>query len=104
NPTAIMQFNPALTGPNTVKLRGSAGGTSRLGTLTITNGDLYTGSSATNESGVIDFTGGTVDALIDKMILGVGANNGNTAASFGVFNFDAGTVDVNSVQLGVEDR
>jgi fibronectin-binding autotransporter adhesin len=104
NPTASMQFNPALTGPNTVKLRGSAGGTSRLGTLTITNGDLYTGSSATNESGVIDFTGGTVDALIDKMIVGVGANNGNTAASFGVFTFDAGTVDVNSVQLGVEDR
>jgi fibronectin-binding autotransporter adhesin len=104
NPTASMQFNPALTGPNTVKLRGSAGGTSRLGTLTITNGDLYTGSSATNESGVIDFTGGTVDALIDKLIVGVGANNGNTAASFGVFTFDAGTVDVNSVQLGVEDR
>ena len=104
NPTAILQFNPGLTGPNTVKLRGSAGGTSRLGTLTITNGDIYTGSSATNESGIIDFTGGTVDALIDKMIVGVGANNGNTAASFGVFTFDAGTVDVNSVQLGVEDR
>ena len=72
NPTAIMQFNPVLTGPNSVKLRGSAGGTSRLGTLTITNGDLYTGSSATNESGIIDFTGGTVDALVDKLVVGVG--------------------------------
>ena len=73
NPTAIMQFNPALTGPNTVTLRGAAGGTSRLGTLTITNGDIYTGSSGTNESGIIDFTGGTVNALIDKMIVSAGA-------------------------------
>ncbi len=103
NPTGLIKFNTGLTNP-CITLRGSAGGTSRVGTVTIVNGDLYTASSGTNESGVIDFTGGVVDAKIDTLIAGTGANNGNSAASFGILTFDNGTVDVNTVKLGLEDR
>ena len=65
-------------------LRGSAGGSNRVTNVTIVNGAIYTAGSGTNESGIIDFTGGTVDAMIDTLTVGLGANNGNTgAASFG---------------------
>jgi fibronectin-binding autotransporter adhesin len=111
NETGLVKFRTGLTNP-TVTLRGAAGADSRVTNLTINNGDLYTGGSATDESGTIDFTGGTVDAKIDTLIVGVGANNGNAGVdSFANLTFNAGTIDVSTatvdqaaVRVALEDR
>jgi hypothetical protein len=84
----------------TTTIRGSAGGSSRT--------DLNAGTFVSafginnNKSGVVDFRGGSVDALIDQLVVGTrqeSSNNlaGNTTAGF---YMSAGSVDVNSMTLG----
>ena len=99
-------FNSGLTNP-TVTLRGAAGGTSRTN---ITLGDQLNstgvgngagGSNAT--TGTMNFTGGTVDALIDTLTVGNGAGtaSNNRGKGNGVFTFGADSnVDINTLRIG----
>ncbi len=50
--------------------------------------------------GTNDFTGGTVDALIDKMDVGVGTIGTGGASGTGVLTFGAGNMDVNIITNG----
>jgi hypothetical protein len=94
-----ISYRAGLTSPTTV-IRGTAGGSSRT--------DLNVGAFASvfginnAKTGVVDFSGGSVDAMIDQLTVGTrneaSANvSGVTTASF---IMDAGTVNVNSVTLG----
>jgi autotransporter-associated beta strand protein len=97
---ASMVFNSAFTSP-TAYFRGTNGNSSRVGTWSI--GDGF-GSRTYFVFGTCDFSGGTVDALINNMFVGKGADvaNGSGAndAGTGTLTFTAGNVDVNTLEVG----
>jgi autotransporter-associated beta strand protein len=103
NPVGSLRFNSGLVNP-TLTLRGAAGGNSRVNMVTVGDGELYTLNSGTDSSGVIDLSGGLVDARIDTLRVAVATNNGNAgASSYGIFSFDSGIVDITTVVLGTEN-
>jgi len=89
-------FNTALFTDPVAVFRG-ADGVSRVDDWRL--GDAESGSGSGNTAGICDFTGGTVDALVDSMILGrqVGGHN-----PIGTLTFDKGTFDVNTLTLGLQ--
>jgi hypothetical protein len=94
----LMAFNPAfLANHPSVTFRASDG-SSRVGQWVI--GDNSPGTSTAPSSGTNDFTGGTVDALVDRLFLGRGRNGTTVNTGYGVLTFDAGTIDVNTLRLG----
>jgi autotransporter-associated beta strand protein len=97
---ALMQFNSAFTSP-TVYFRGTNGSSSRVGTWFI--GDGY-GSRTFYAYGTCDFSLGTVNALVDTMYVGRGASTAYGAGAnnpgYGTLIFGAGTIDVNTLQVG----
>ena len=98
--TATMLFNSGLINP-TAYFRGTNGSGSRVRFWTI--GDMSSsGSSSANCSGTNDFTGGTVNALVDTMSLGRDRQGGNTGSSTtkGTLIFGAGTINVNNIFIG----
>ena len=105
-PSAAMAFNPAFTNNNPVAVfRGTNGGSTRVS---------YWGTADMgprgSSSGVIlatnDFTFGSVDAMVDQMILGQDpVSTDGTAittanSDIGVLKFNAGIFDVNTLILG----
>jgi len=98
----LVKFNPAFTNANPVAFFRAANGSSRVGLWAI---GYATSSSANNDSfGTNDFTGGTVDALVDLMILGRGqaANNAGRGGS-GTLTFNVGTFNVNTLLAGYQN-
>jgi pectin methylesterase-like acyl-CoA thioesterase len=99
-----LTFNPVFTnsGP-AVQFRGTSGGTSRVTFWSI--GDNATsGNSSTTASGLVDFSGGTVDAKVDQMYMGIDKNTSTgTGPNLGTLTFTAGTVDVNTLVLGAQE-
>ena len=95
----LITFNPAFLGSSpSVTFRGSDG-TSRVGQWTI--GDNSAGSLASSPtSGTNDFTGGNVDALVDRLLVGRGRSGNTVNTGIGVLTFDTGTIDANIVRLG----
>lgn len=100
-----LTFNSAMVGPGqgTVIFR-SRDGAGRVPNLLVADNAAQSAGSS-GSVGTMDFsTYGTVDALIDTMLIGRG-NSGTatgTSQSQGTLTFDAGTVDVNNVLLGVQ--
>ena len=99
-----MLFNSSFASP-TAYFRGTNGNTSRVGTWSI--GDAY-GSKYTsfdNTVGTCDFSLGTVNALVNTMYVGKGADAtitpGASIKGLGTLMFGAGTIDVNILQVGV---
>jgi hypothetical protein len=92
-------FNPAWSN-STVYLRGTNGGRMSRWLVGDNSGASNTGSAS---RGTNDFSGGSVDAQVDLMILGRGESptisSGN---SFGVVIFAQGTIDVNTLQMAVQ--
>jgi len=95
----LIAFNPAFFGSSpSVTFRGSDG-VSRVGQWSI--GDNSAGSIVgVPSSGTNDFTGGKVDALVDRLLVGRGRNGNTVNTGIGVLTFDAGTIDVNVMRLG----
>jgi autotransporter-associated beta strand protein len=95
-------FNTGLTNP-TVTIRGTDG-TSRVGVMNVGDyTDYASGGASTNSTGTVDFTGGTVDALINELTIGSGRISGQdtgTATAVGTVTFDKGTIDATSISLG----
>ena len=92
-----IRFNPAFTNLNPVVIfRGTNGPNNAVSTWAMGDG---TGATATDtETGVADFTGGTVNAVVNSMWLArpsSGATGGFTAN--GTFTFNAGNVTVNNL-------
>jgi autotransporter-associated beta strand protein len=81
-----LEFNTGLSNP-TVNIRGATGGSSRtniyLGDQAITlGGSLYqSGGGSTSITGTMNFTGGTVNARIDNLIVGMGGGSSATKPS-----------------------
>ena len=96
-----MGFNPSFP-DSMVYIRGTNGANSRV-TRWLVGDNSSANSTGSNSRGTNDFTGGTVDALINTMILGKGESpTMNTGNSTGVVAFAAGTIDVNTLMLGVQ--
>jgi fibronectin-binding autotransporter adhesin len=103
--SGFIEYQTGLTGTPTTVIRG-ANGTSRVGTMSIginstSFGGVANGSTPSN--GVMDFTGGSVDLLVNNLYLGVAQSQTGTAYSFpvGTLTFDTGTVDVTTAFIGV---
>lgn len=97
-----MLFNPAFLAESPMAFfRGMGGGNSRV-SLWAVGDNLPLGSSNQATEGTNDFTGGTVDALIDVLRLGTSCNGNNTGSGTGVVTFASGLIDVNTLQLGYQ--
>jgi fibronectin-binding autotransporter adhesin len=75
-------------------------GVGRINSFTISDQTLYTSNGSTGGTGFVDFTGGSVDALINSLRIGVGKSGQNSASSTGTLIFSAGTIDANSIIIG----
>jgi hypothetical protein len=94
----VIGFNPAfLTNHPAIYLRGSDG-SSRIGFWSV--GDNSSGTLTGPSSGTNDFSGGTVDALVDLMFLGRGRLGTTVNTGIGALTFSDGVVDVNTLRLG----
>jgi hypothetical protein len=58
-------------------------------------------SSSSSSTGTNDFSLGTVDALVDTMSVGV-SQTSTGANSLGVLTFSSGTININTLQIGVQ--
>jgi len=123
--TAVMEFNPAIAGTAQFWLRGessnrvsefrvadtsASGATGNaapnndangvvvtgLGTIVVPPGGFQVGSA-----GVFDVSTGSSDMMIDALVIGKGYGGGGGGYAAGIFNMGAGTLDVNTLQLGV---
>lgn len=95
-----MIFNTALFTDSVAYIR-AADGLSRVNLWTIGDGEVNSGT--TSCQGTADFTGGTLNALVDTMTLGrASANTGGTGNSRGTLTMATGTLDVNTMQVGIQ--
>ncbi len=93
-----LDFNPNFVSP-TALFRNLAG-TGRQNQWIIGD-DIGQNSGSTGANGTVDFTGGTVDAQINTILLGRGGAAPGTGVGTGTLTFDAGIVDVNTLDLGM---
>jgi pectin methylesterase-like acyl-CoA thioesterase len=96
----ILQFNSAFSS-SVAFFRGIGGNNSRVTWWSI--GDMCTSTSSSQVSvGTNDFSGGTVDALVDTLSLGRDASGSHAASAsiIGMLTFTAGILDVNTVYAG----
>ncbi|HUB87537.1 MAG TPA: hypothetical protein VMB22_06560, partial [Verrucomicrobiae bacterium] len=93
-------FNPSFTNQDpTVLIRGTNGLSSRVGVYVV--GDGSAGAQANNAPSTNDFSGGTVDALINYLCVGRGRNgNNSTVGGSGVLTFDNGSINANTLAVG----
>jgi hypothetical protein len=97
---ALMAFNPAFLSLNpSVLIRGTDGGATRVGVYVV--GDGSAGSVANNAPSTNDFTGGTVDALINYLCVGRGRTASSTIGGSGILSFSAGTINANTLVIGL---
>lgn len=95
-------FNPVFTNGATpsVVIRGAA--SARVANFNVSDQSPL-GSSNQRSLGLVDFTGGTVDAMINVANIGLGKNGNNTATAAsenGTLTWAQGNVDVNTLKIG----
>jgi len=104
NTGSSMLFNSTFASP-TAYFRGTNGATSRVGTWSIGDANGSKITTFTTAVGTCDFSLGTVNALVDTMFVGKGAStaigSGANTLGLGTLTFGAGTIDVNTLQVGV---
>jgi hypothetical protein len=93
---ATLTFNPTLISPS-LYLRGASA--NRVATFYVTD-DSHVSTSTTAASGTNDFSGGTVNGMIDTLVVSKGESGNGGATVIGVFNMGAGTLDVNTLYVG----
>jgi len=96
----LFAFNPHVLGLNpSVYIRGTNGDASRVGVYVV--GDGSAGAQSNNAPSTNDFTGGSVDALVDYMCVGRGRQgSASGVGGSGVLTFNQGTINVNNLALG----
>ncbi len=92
-----LNFNTGLASP-TAKFRNKAG-TGR-GTWYI--GEDLGSASGTGATGLIDLTGGTVDATVGTLYVGKGQTVDATGDGTGTLTFNLGTIDATTVEIGYQ--
>jgi uncharacterized repeat protein (TIGR03806 family) len=100
---ALLAFNPSGLNNPTAYFRGISGNGSRVSLWGIGDTSMKNASNQSS-SATNDFTGGTIDALIGNLNIGVtttGAGSGpSTGNGTGVLTFNAGTIDASNVTNG----
>ncbi|HSU55721.1 MAG TPA: hypothetical protein VLT36_16820 [Candidatus Dormibacteraeota bacterium] len=99
----LLRFNPDFAGLSPFALiRGTNGNSGRVGSWSV--GDANNEPTVpVNASATVDFSAGTVDALVTSMIIGEGATTaGDTGQAQGTLALKAGTFDVSSLRVGVQ--
>jgi hypothetical protein len=99
-------FAPGLSAP-TVTFR-AADGTGRQRSWEI--GDEYEPDqtigyfTSSQSTGILDLSGGSVDAMVDRITLGRGQTNAptRTGDGNGTLTFDSGTINANSLEMGIQ--
>lgn len=96
--TATLAFNPALAGSSpTVNLNGNTN--ARISTLAV--GDFFTQSSSGSTTlGLMDLTGGSVNALVDACYVARGQSGSGSGPTTGTLRVGAGTFNVNTLNAG----
>lgn len=96
---AVLQFNPVWSNPSaTIR---AADGVSPVAVWAIADGLAQTGGS-TKPTGVVDFTGGTVNALVNTMYIGRSPNASGPNPATGTLTFDAGTFAAGTIYNGYQ--
>lgn len=95
---STLTFNASFTSPGA--LFRNAAGTGRQAFWTVGDEVKQTSSTST-ASGAIDFSNGTVDALITTNIVGRGSSTGGSVGTgTGTLTFTAGTIDATTLIIG----
>ncbi len=107
NPATRVFFNPVFLTNNPVAyFRGTNGSNSRVSTWTLGNNSGQSNTGSTSDC-TNDYSGGTLDAMVDKLTLGVSESqtSGKTGAGngSGTFTFTAGNLNVNTLYLGYSE-
>jgi autotransporter-associated beta strand protein len=100
--SGAMLFNPVFTNSGTpsVVIRGAA--TARVANFNVSD-ESPLGNSNQRSLGLVDFTGGTVDMMVNVANIALGKNGNNTATSaseVGTLTWGPGNVDVNTLKIG----
>ena len=96
--TATLRFNPAFA--NSSAYFRASDGVSRISIWNIADNSAQSTSSSSS-IGTNDFSGGSIDALVDTLV--VGKSQKTTGAnSSGILTFTSGTIDVNTLQIGLQ--
>ncbi|MDE3067797.1 MAG: hypothetical protein KGJ60_09625 [Verrucomicrobiota bacterium] len=95
-------FNSAFTADNPIAVfRGPNGLSDRLAMFAIAD-NSGEDSSGSSTKAIVDFTGGTVDALVDRLYLARDRTNANGGYARAEMDMGAGTFDANQVILGYQ--
>ncbi len=104
--SGLMEFNTGLTNP-IVTIRGATGGSTRTNIYLGDQANLqlvsFANGASTVNLGKMDFTGGTVNAMVDNLLVGMGGGALSARASGdGTFIMDGASsnVDVNTLVIG----
>ncbi|MGH8024242.1 MAG: hypothetical protein ACRED1_11705, partial [Limisphaerales bacterium] len=93
-------FNSAFATNNPIAIfRGPNGMSDRMAMFAVAD-NSGSDSSGSSSKAIVDFTGGTVDALVDQVCLGPDRTNCNGGYSRGQLNMGAGIFDANTVIVG----
>ncbi len=92
NAGSSIAFNPGLTSP-TLALRGTAGGVTSIGSITIGNNNNGTFPAST-----IDTTGGSIDAIVNSLYV-VNNNSGGGGAATATMSMSNGTFNAGAIYL-----
>lgn len=92
-------FTNSLASP-TAYFRGTNGPSSRVGSWTIADGSAskQATGAGTTANGLCDFSGGSVDAQVNAMLIGRGSSS--SVPGVGTLTIGAGTMDINTLQAG----
>jgi hypothetical protein len=116
--SGVLQFNPSIAPPEQLFLRGES--SNRVSEFIVADGTFnpnasqyeapdarivvtpqVSGGLNVQESGLVDVSAGTSDIMIDTLILGKGYNGTPSGYTVGQFNMGGGTLNVNTLELGV---
>ncbi|HEU6447260.1 MAG TPA: hypothetical protein VFV23_02330 [Verrucomicrobiae bacterium] len=96
------KFNTAFTASNCIAIfRGTNGMSDRMAMFAIAD-NAGVGASGSSSKAVIDFSAGTIDALVDKLYIGRDRTNSSGSIGQGVLTIGQGTFDVNTAILGYQ--
>jgi fibronectin-binding autotransporter adhesin len=99
-----LKFNPAFTNSTTPSLFLRGHSNTRVTTFNISDQSSATASIGSVSTGLVDFSGGTINAMVNAMTLAWGqpiAGSGAGTAT-GIFNMTAGTLNVNTLDIAIQ--
>ncbi len=95
----LLEFNPAFLAQNpSATIRGLSGPASRVGVYVVGDNSPGEGGSTSDTN---DFSGGTINALINYLCVARGRQGANdTTACAGLLTFDTGSINANNLAIG----